>query len=232
MVYITGDTHGEFDRFRSKQMRVVKPGDTLIICGDFGFLWDDSRREQQTLKKLSALPYQICFLDGCHENYDMLERCPTEDRFGAPVHRVGRNIVHLMRGQIYTIEENTYFTFGGGHSQDFEYRMELDSWWRQERPTKQEIQTAIDHLEARGNQVDYVLTHEPPASLKDCLGVDVGERLEVHTFFEDIVKACIYRKWFFGKCHLNKYVPVKFYAVFDAVLPVTIKNTELRKYGV
>ena len=232
MVYVTGDMHGEIQRFRSKAMRCVKKGDTLIICGDFGFLWDGGRKEQAAQKKISSLPYRVCFLDGCHENFDLLEEYPVTEWNGGTVHKLSENLFHLMRGQIYTIEKNTYFTFGGGHSQDFEYHVEEKHWWRQERPTQQEIQNAIRNLSDHGNQVDYILTHEPPASLKDCLGVDVGERLEVHTFFEDMIKACIYRKWFFGKCHLNKYVPVKFYALFDAVLPITIKNTDLRKYGV
>lgn len=227
MVYVTGDLHGELERFKTKEMRKLKHGDTLLVCGDFGFIWDGSRKERNALKKLAALPYTIGFVDGCHENYDLLGLYPIEDWNGDLVHRIAPNIVHLRRGRIYTIEEHTYFTFGGGHSQDIEFRTEKESWWREERPTQQEIAAAITRLSAIGNKVDYVITHEPPASLKDCLGVDLGERLEVHAFFEDMIRACIYRKWFFGKCHINKYIPVKFYAVFDRVLPVTVRNTEM-----
>ena len=67
---------------------------------------------------------------------------------------------------------------------------------------------------------DYILTHEPPASLKDCLGVDVFQRIEVHAFFEDIIKTVKYEKWFFGKCHIDKHIPLKFYAVFNTVTPL------------
>ena len=75
-------------------------------------------------------------------------------------------------------------------------------------------------LEKHGNEVDYVITHEPPASVKDCLGVDVFERIEVHALFEEIIKSCTYQKWFFGKCHIDKNIPVKFYAVFNNVTPL------------
>ena len=34
MVYVTGDTHGEWERFKSKEMRKLRAGDTLVICGD------------------------------------------------------------------------------------------------------------------------------------------------------------------------------------------------------
>ncbi|HAJ96503.1 MAG TPA: hypothetical protein DCO72_02030 [Ruminococcus sp.] len=225
MVYVTGDMHGEFERFKAKELRKLKKEDTLIICGDFGFIWNGSKREQNTLKKIASLPYQIAFVDGCHENFDLLLSYPVNNWNGAPVHQIAKNIVHLQRGNVYTIEQHTYFAFGGGHSGDMEFREE--GWWVQERPTKPEIQLGIKNLSMYGNQIDYVITHEPPSSLKDCLKMDIGERLEVNAFFEEMVKICLFRKWFFGKCHINKYIPVKFYAMFDDVLPVTVKNTDI-----
>ena len=40
MIFITGDMHGLMERFQDSAFRHIKKGDTLIICGDFGFLWD------------------------------------------------------------------------------------------------------------------------------------------------------------------------------------------------
>lgn len=228
MVYVTGDMHGEWGRFKAKELRNFGAADTLIVCGDFGFIWDGSRRERSVLRKMAALPYTVAFVDGCHENFELLEQYPKMKWKGGSVHKIAGNIIHLCRGQIFTIEEHTYFTFGGGHSQDYDYRADTEHWWRQERPTQQEIAAAIHRLSLQGNDIDYVITHEPPASLKDCLGIDTRERLEVHAFFDDMIQACTYRKWFFGKCHLNKYIPAKFYAVFDKILPVTVKNTDIR----
>lgn len=48
---------------------------------------------------------------------------------------------------------------------------------------------------------------EPPASLKDCLGVDVLQRLEIHAFFEDIIKACHFEKWFSENVMLTNTFP-------------------------
>ena len=79
MVYITGDMHGEFERFKEKNYASSKKEDTLIICGDFGFIWNGSKREQNTLKKIASLPYQIAFVDGCHENFDLLLSYPVEE---------------------------------------------------------------------------------------------------------------------------------------------------------
>ena len=219
MIYVTGDTHGDITRFKSPEMKKVSRGDTLIIAGDFGFLWDNSKQEKAALKKLTEKGFTIAFLDGCHENFDMLEKYPTEEWKGGKIHRIAPNIVHLLRGQVYTIEKRKIFTFGGGHSQDIEVRRDND-WWEREQPTHEEIMEGIANLRANSYDVDYIITHEPPASLKECLVVDVFERLEVHAFFEDIIKTCKYKKWFFGKCHIDKHIPIKFFAVFNSVIPL------------
>ena len=220
MIYVTGDTHGDINRFKDPAMKKIKSSDTLIVCGDFGFIWDGSRKERSVLKKLASKNFTIAFVDGCHENFELLESLPVTEWNGGKVHMVAPNIVHLMRGQIYTIEGKQRFAFGGGHSQDYEFRREGDMWWEREQPSHDEIREAIRNLAEYGNAVDFIITHEPPASLKDCLNVDVLQRLEVHAFFEDIIKTCSYKKWFFGKCHIDKHIPIKFYAVFNCVTPL------------
>ena len=221
MVYVTGDLHGDYSRFKRPEMKKLRAGDILLVCGDFGFIWDNSKQEQAVLKKLSEKKYTIAFVDGCHENFDLLQQYRLVRWRGGVARLIAPNIFHLQRGEIYTIENQKYFAFGGGHSQDYEYRRDTGNWWRQEQPTHDEIRRAIRNLNRNQATVDYIITHEPPASLKDCLGVDVQQRLEIHAFFEDIIKECDYKKWFFGKCHMDRFIPMKFYAVFQDVLPVT-----------
>lgn len=220
MIYVTGDTHGDYSRFKEPSIKKLKRGDTLIICGDFGFFWDNSRKERSIIKKLTKKGYTIAFLDGCHENFDILEKHPVSDWNGGKARVISDNLIHLMRGQIYTIEDKKIFTFGGGHSQDFDFRRNSQNWWKREKPSHEEIIEAIENLKLNDNSLDYVITHEPPVSLKDCLNVDVLQRLEVHALFEDIIKTCTYQKWFFGKCHIDKHIPIKFFAVFNNVIPL------------
>lgn len=220
MIYVTGDTHGDYSRFKDPAIKKLRRGDTLIICGDFGFFWNDSRKERSIIKKLTKKGYTIAFLDGCHENFDILEEYPVTEWNGGKARVIAGNLIHLMRGQIYTIEDKKIFTFGGGHSQDFDFRRSSENWWKREKPSHDEIIEAIENLRNNDNSVDYVITHEPPVSLKDCLNVDVLQRLEVHALFEDIIKTCTYQKWFFGKCHIDKHIPIKFFAVFNNVIPL------------
>lgn len=51
-IFMTGDTHGDFSRLRPaafyEQVQLTK-ADYLVICGDFGGIWDGSNTEQQWL---------------------------------------------------------------------------------------------------------------------------------------------------------------------------------------
>ena len=98
MIFITGDMHGLMERFQDSAFRHIKKGDTLIICGDFGFLWEGTEEEKKALKKLEKKKYEILFVDGIHENFDLLESYPEEEYAGGRVHRIGTNLRHLMRG--------------------------------------------------------------------------------------------------------------------------------------
>lgn len=51
-IFMTGDTHGDFSRLRPVAFREqggLTKDDYLIICGDFGGVWDGSEIEQQWL---------------------------------------------------------------------------------------------------------------------------------------------------------------------------------------
>ena len=198
MVYVTGDLHGDYSRFKRPEMKKLRAGDILLVCGDFGFIWDNSKQEQAVLKKLSEKKYTIAFVDGCHENFDLLQQ-----------YRLVLNGVNFPTLQVKNIRGNQSCNAAPPANQPI---------------LLQQVKvfvTAIRNLNRNQATVDYIITHEPPASLKDCLGVDVQQRLEIHAFFEDIIKECDYKKWFFGKCHMDRFIPMKFYAVFQDVLPVT-----------
>ena len=72
MVYLTGDTHGDIQRFKQGKLRWLGKKDTVVVLGDFGFVWDGSAAERKRLDWLRKRPYTLLFLDGAHENYDLL----------------------------------------------------------------------------------------------------------------------------------------------------------------
>ena len=88
MVYITGDIHGDLSRLSADKLKFMKIHDTLIICGDFGFIWDDSKNEDKILRNLGKRKYNICFVDGTHENFKILNKFPAEDWNGGKARNI------------------------------------------------------------------------------------------------------------------------------------------------
>ena len=219
MVYITGDLHGDLARLSAPDMRQVKKGDTLIFCGDFGFIWNGDRREKKILKRLGALPYTLLFLDGRHENYDLLAAYEESEWHGGRAQVIEGNLVHLMRGEIYDIEDESYFVFGGGESDDHDLRADSKTWWEAEMPTAGEMTHGLENLEAHGNQVDYVLTHEPSARSSGYLAR--GARINgVNVYLNQVEERVRFKRWFFGCLHMDKTMSKQHIAVFSRVVPV------------
>ena len=151
MIYITGDIHREQDIHKINP-REFTVGDTLtendyvIICGDFGCVWDGSTGDNFWLKWLDSLPWNTLFIDGNHENFDVLNTYPIEEYKGGKVHRIRSKVFHLMRGEVFDIDGYKFFTMGGGFSHDVCYRTEHKNWWKDEICTIEEAKHAFDTL--------------------------------------------------------------------------------------
>lgn len=222
-IYITGDTHGEKLRFWKDTYipRVMKPGDYLIICGDFGYLFFNNETENNYLDELEQMPYTILFCDGNHENFYALNKFPVKEWNGGKVHFVRKNIIHLMRGQIYNIEGQTFFTMGGAYSIDRDYRVLGYTYWEEEIPTVAEINAALDNLAEKDFKVDYIITHTCPRkfaeSMADTLLDKDGGLLD---FFDYIRENCEYKHWFFGHWHEDRKINKKTTAVYYRVIKI------------
>ena len=181
MIYVTGDTHGSYEKFAlvnfPEQIELTK-NDYVIICGDFG-IWDDSARERINFDWLENKNFTTLFVDGNHENYDLLNAYPVEKWHGGEVHFIRPSVIHLMRGNLFDIEGKKIFTMGGASSHDiqdgildpkdpefkkkrrkldragkFYYRIKGVSWWEEELPTDEEIEKArktLDRCDCSGN---------------------------------------------------------------------------------
>lgn len=220
MIYITGDMHGDISRFKDRKIKKLKKGDYLIICGDFGFIWNGSKAESKTLKKLGKKKYNILFVEGCHENFDLLEKYETVDYCNAKARKISGRLHQLMRGEIYTIDGKKIFTFGGGRSEDIHIRRDHHTYWERELPNQEELKHALDNLKENDNSVDFIITHEPPSLVKDYIDIDT-EILATNLLnatLSKISENCKFRMWFFGKCHKNKSVTKHFQSLFDDVV--------------
>ena len=210
MIYVTGDTHGDYDfwklvKFSDEHPELTKQ-DYLIVAGDFGGVWEPSTLEID-LRPYQKLPFTVLFVDGNHENFDMLDAYPVEIWKGGKVHFIKPDIIHLMRGQVFEIEGKRIFTFGGGTSIDKYMRVEGRSWWPQEIPTFAELDEGMANLKRCDNTVDFIITHScdekalwyPPLRSRT-YKLDVYPENLLLSNFEDVVK---YRHWYFGHYHMD-----------------------------
>lgn len=213
MLYVTGDTHGEEARFQKPNSvieKTLKEQDKLFICGDFGYISDDSYPERQFLRFLCEKPFQILFVDGNHENFDLIEDYPVEEWCGGKVHIIRRNregipkIIHLMRGQVFEIEEKKIFTFGGAYSIDKHMRRPHFSWFPQEMPTDEEMKEAIANLEKYENKVDYILTHAAPEETMNIFHPYHLEEKKLNDFLEWVCENVEYKHWYMGHLHKDE----------------------------
>lgn len=226
MLFITGDTHGGINeaklyaRYFPKYKECTKE-DYVIIAGDFGYVWDNSSKEVHLREVLNKKKFTTLFIDGNHENFDLLETYPIIDKFGGKVRQIDTSIFQLLRGEVYNIGGKTIFTFGGASSVDKVYRQEGISWWSSELPNNKEIENALNNLEKVNYKVDIVVTHTCPSNLlpyvldgENRYGEDICNK-----FFEEIQSKLDYDFWYFGHFHKDLKIG-KDIAIFNEVVVI------------
>ena len=224
MIYITGDTHipvdvGKLSAKRFPEQKEMTKNDYVIICGDFGGVWDGGNEEKYWIKWLKSKNFTTLFIDGNHENFDMLYNFPTV-KFGDSIaHKVDDGIYHLIRGEAYNIDGKKFFVFGGASSHDKEYRTEGKNWWKNELPSEQEYSNAESTLEKNAFKFDCIITHSAPTSVQTEIA-PTYEINELTEFLEKIKNSVICEKWFFGHYHKDVEVDKRFIAVFDKIYKI------------
>jgi len=244
-IFITGDTHGDFSRFENtifyEQVGLTKK-DCVMITGDFGGIWDGSAEEQRQLDWLEKKPFTTLFVSGNHENFDLLAEYPVEEWNGGRVQKIRPSVIHLMRGQVYSIQGKTFFTMGGASSHDISggilepddplfkkkcrrldaggelYRVNHRSWWKEELPSEEEYQTARAALDNVGWEVDYIISHCCPTSVQDELSGGFYKSDALTDFLEEVSQRCRFQYQFFGHYHTNRVIRGKYVLLYEQII--------------
>lgn len=222
MIFVTGDTHCPVDISKINSQNFyhdlnVSKEDYFIIAGDAGFVWDGAKTDAWWQKWIMKLPYTILFIDGNHENHELLNSYKIEKWNGGKIHRINDSLIHLMRGQVFNIDGTTFFTMGGAMSTDKEYRIEGISWWKEEEPSIKELKEGLINLDKHHWKVDYVLTHTAPLHvLKLINALYCMENLS--DYLQIIDDKLTYKKWFFGHFHDDKNIDMKHRLIYYDVI--------------
>lgn len=253
MIYITGDIHANpYIRLRSESFpegKELTKDDVVIILGDFGIIWDkdgESPDEKYKLDWLNKKPWTTVFIEGNHDNHIRLKDYPIKEWHGGKVHEIRSSVLHLMRGEIFTIQDKKFFAFGGASSHDikdgilnpndkhdaelikkwqFDYsklfRILNVSWWKEELPSVEECNNGIMNLSKHNNKVDFVLTHSPSTSMLYLLNSRGLYEPDILTnYLEDIRINIDYKKWFFGHMHIDKAINDKNIGLYEQIVRI------------
>lgn len=240
-IIVTGDIHGNpFQRLNLENFpegKTYTKEDYVIILGDFGLVWDDSAMEHSCLDWLENKPWTTLFIDGNHENYDLLNKFPIEEWGGGCVQKIRPSVIHLLRGEVYDIGGYKFLAMGGARSHDIQdgvlevgdprikiwkkdnfklFRINHISWWEEEIPNEEERKNALKNLAENDYKVDYILTHEAPSSDVVLMDHLLYHPDEYSRWLEmEIRQKVEYKKWFFGHYHLNLDVNEKETCLFE-----------------
>lgn len=216
MVYITGDTHGQFQRIElfCHVMQTTK-ADTMIVLGDAGFNYYGGSRDAKLKKKVNAYPIRLFCIHGNHEI-----RPQNIPSYKETVFCGGRvlyepeypDLLFAIDGEVYELDGFRCIVIGGAYSVDKFYRLEKGyGWWPDEQPSP-EIKAAVERkLESLNHKVDIVLSHTCPRKyepVETFLGFIDQNTVDKSTedWLDEIEARTDYRKWYCGHYHTRKCI--------------------------
>lgn len=215
-VYLTGDTHGSFERVINfcRQME-VQPENTFIILGDAGLNYYNDGRDRRGKKELAKVPITFFCLHGNHEMRPS-EALGYERReyHGGQVWVEPEypNILFAIDGEVYDFNGHSCLVIGGAYSVDKFYRLARGwSWFPDEQPSP-EIKAKVERVLSEHNwKIDVVLSHTGPLKYEpveaflpmvDQSSVDKTTEM----WLDEIESKLDYERWYFGHYHIEKEI--------------------------
>ena len=223
-VYITGDLHGTkyIEKLLPDRLKGLKKNDIVIICGDFGFIYNRAlmKRQNKYLNFLTQLA-TICFIDGSYDNLNEINSYPEISFHGGLANVIQHNVMYLKRGHVYDFEGNSFLCMGGGMSIDKDIRVKGVSWWEDEMIQPEDIVQAAESMKKYDNTVDYVITYTCPTDIAYQIAISGDEQRRLKdpsiTALQSIYANIRFKKWFFGCWHKDLLIDVDMQANFEKV---------------
>lgn len=223
MIFVTGDTHGSLDIHKlnttSFYQKELSKQDYVVILGDFGLLWNNSGEDKYWLDWLNKKNFTTLFVDGNHENFDLLNSFEIDTWCGGKVHKIRDSIIHLMRGQVFSIDGYKIFTMGGAASIDKAYRKVGLTWWKDEIPSQDEMSEGLENLALSNWKVDFVFTHTTSNRIMETMKY-VKEKNVLNDYFDMLQVHVHYNHWYCGHLHCNETVMEKHTVLYEKIIRI------------
>lgn len=193
---------------------------------------------------LEGKPYTTLWIDGNHENFDLLKEEKVTEWHGGSVQHIRPSVIHLMRGQVYELEGRKAFTFGGARSHDISngildktdpdfakkkkelnkewkpYRVNHVSWWKEEMPSENEFEEGRRNLQKNDWKIDFIFSHCCASSTQALFAAGMYKPDKLTDYLEEVRRKCEFRKWFFGHYHNNQNVSAREIMVYEQMIRI------------
>ncbi|MDE6620681.1 MAG: metallophosphoesterase [Lachnospiraceae bacterium] len=216
MIFITGDTHGRFERVEAFCRRFqTSQDDILIILGDAGINFSGAEYDRPKKRMLESLPITIFAIHGNHER-----RPGTIESYKEKLWRGGKvfyeedypSLLFAKDGEIFDLNGKRTIVMGGAYSIDKAVRLVYGwGWWEDEQPSEEIKQYVEQQLERAGWKIDVVLSHTAPLKYEPVevfmQGIDqrsVDKSTEI--WLDHIEEKLSYQKWYCGHYHTEKKI--------------------------
>lgn len=216
MIWITGDTHGRFERvYKFCSEHRTTTDDILIILGDAGINYYLSKRDRKLKEVLSRLGITLFCIHGNHEERPyMIDSYIEKEWHGGVVYCEEEfpNLLFAKDGEIYDFNGRKAVVIGGAYSVDKEWRLSQGySWYPTEQPTdeiKRDVERGLDSV---GWKTDIVLSHTAPLKYEPTevfLPMIDQSKVDKSTeeWLDTIEDRLDYKHWYLGHYHCSKKI--------------------------
>lgn len=224
MIYITGDTHGNFYNIENfcKRNKTTRD-DVIIILGDVGLNYYGDKKDRIAKQFCQELPITLFCIHGNHE-----QRASNIDSYKEKIFFSNLvyfeenypNILFAEDGLFYTIDNKRCLVVGGAYSVDKYYRLSRGwNWWSDEQ-IGDEVKSLIEFcLEKESPEV--LLTHTCPYKYvpRETFLPQIDQSTvdnSMEQWFDKIEEQIEYKKWYCGHYHIQKSID-KIRFLFDNI---------------
>lgn len=214
MIYLTGDTHGNFDRIVEfcERFHTIK-SDVMIILGDAGINFSREFYDRPKKELLQSLPITIFAIHGNHEIRPASLPGYVEKKWKGGVvnyEKTHKNILFAKDGEVYNFGGKHTVVIGGAYSVDKMYRVSHGyGWWADEQPSE-EIKAYVE-AQLEGMNWNVVLSHTVPLKyeptevfLSGIHQKSVDKSTEM--WLDSIENRLHYDKWYAAHFHTEKQI--------------------------
>ena len=229
-IFITGDNHGDFSRYRNIEQQYWSNETGIIVLGDFSINFylskTDTRKKEELMENY---PFYFYVIRGNHEarpqnlpgiqliyDYNVQGHVYYEEAFP--------RIRYFMDYGVYNIKGYNCLIIGGAYSVDKKWRLDRvglteqtnipkqSGWFNDEQLTQLEMTNCMSLVKAlniNNQKIDFIMSHTCPTSFQPVdmvLGFIDQSTVDnsMENFLEKIIHSIDWNIYLFGHYHADR----------------------------